>query len=816
MTQRDRLAEQSGYQRLEAPIQVPLMSVAHRDGLPPLTNLPVRRIRSIVVIAIFSFGLGTMLIVWNSPAQKHFIVPGPLASHHAQILSGEGTDRCAACHSSTASSLFSWFCGSPSSGAACEASQTELCLTCHAQTLGSQFATSPHGVDPRTTIALTSKRREKIQLAGFVPPRTSGRDDLACSICHREHQGAENDLTSMTDRQCQTCHVQSHQSFETDHPDFQLMPMAQRPVISFDHASHSNKHFTGKQRSFDCRACHVGDPERNVMQLANFDSMCADCHGETLRDNGQQGLVLFALPMLDVRAIEAQGMSVGQWPAAATGDFDGVIPPLMRALLLGDEKSHEVLSRLGANFQFSDVDSRNGSQVQDAVQLAWGIKRLIFELGRDGSNAIEQRLSVVTGSAISETEPMRKLARALPPELISEAGERWLPNLRDEISQLLEGRRVDLLSDNQRRGNERVQDDATRNAVSNSIPGIIGTPSIQGPAKSPAPSSQTAGTENQATGVLSSRNASGAGAFTIGPRIVDVYDSQAAAKPTLRSPPVLTPQTPSPGPTTKDRTSVLLAENPLTALRGKRIPQTGSLGNESVRQENKEGSFDNLDTERATNASPERPIANQSSNVPATEPFTSSQDSSQDRYPLSPARGTFGWARDDQLFKVAYFLTGHADPTIAALHESVASATKSSDSDFANQILESITGATGVGNCASCHDAASASSTTAAFAWRAEFRLGSNRPFTKFEHGPHLLQMQCTDCHRISAPKSGPMRLASFAITGKPDSTSKQNSLGYEFEPMTKLDCASCHRQGQATNSCTTCHNYHVTSSPSK
>jgi hypothetical protein len=593
------------------------------------------------------------------------------------------------------------------------------------------------------------------------------------------------------------------------------MPTAKRPVINFDHATHLNQHFVEKQRSFDCRACHSSDPERNVMQLASFDSMCAECHEQTIRVSGQQGLVLFALPMLDVQAMEEHGMTVGQWPAAATGDFDGVLQPLMRLLLLGDEKSRDALSRLGANFQFSDIDSKNRSQVQDAVQLAWGIKQLIFDLGQDDSIAIERRLSAAMDLQLDESSSaMRKIAKALSPEFLSNTGERWLPDLRNEISQLRQGKRVDLLSDNPRRATESLQNGASQNGVVITAPVIIGTPPIQSTSESTVPTNQTANSEDHATDALPLRNASGADAFTVGPRIVDVYDNRASDKPASQSTPKATPTGATPGSTTTGAPTVWLAENPLTVFRDKTDLQGGVLGSERTSQENKYGSFDNLDTERAANASPQRSIANQSSNVPATEPFTSFQDSSQSSQPQSPVRDSLGWARDDQLFKVAHFLTGHADPTIAALHESLASTPKSNDSAFAKQILESITGATGIGNCASCHDAASASSTKEGFAWRAEFRLGSNRPFTKFEHGPHLLQMQCADCHRMSAPKSGPMRLASFVAIEKLNSSSNRIPIGYEFEPMTKLDCASCHRKGQATNSCTTCHNYHVTGYP--
>jgi hypothetical protein len=62
-------------------------------------------------------------------------------------------------------------------------------------------------------------------------------------MCHREHQGAEFDLTAMNDSGCQTCHQQRYESFAADHPDFGAWPYERRTRIAFNHSSHQAKHF---------------------------------------------------------------------------------------------------------------------------------------------------------------------------------------------------------------------------------------------------------------------------------------------------------------------------------------------------------------------------------------------------------------------------------------------------------------------------------------------------------------------------------------------------------------------------------------------
>ena len=58
----------------------------------------LRSKRNTFTISVTVFTIGTLLILFNSPFRNEFVVPGSLVSSHAQILAGQGADRCAACH----------------------------------------------------------------------------------------------------------------------------------------------------------------------------------------------------------------------------------------------------------------------------------------------------------------------------------------------------------------------------------------------------------------------------------------------------------------------------------------------------------------------------------------------------------------------------------------------------------------------------------------------------------------------------------------------------------------------------------------------
>ncbi len=157
-----------------------------------------------------------------------------------------------------------------------------------------------------------------------------------------------------------------------------------------------------------------------------------------------------------------------------------------------------------------------------------------------------------------------------------------------------------------------------------------------------------------------------------------------------------------------------------------------------------------------------------------------------------------GWMIDRQRMAIVYVPTGHADPLVPrwielAEHEGIENA-------MASGVL---------GQCIQCHETGSVTRLAAIesratsrgmqdrhwmnTAWKAERRPANVRELTRFSHTPHLSLPSLRDCQSCHAMQSA-----------------EGDRSANEFQPMQRTDCAACHRQGAAGDSCTQCHNYHV------
>jgi len=397
---------------------------------PMVARASLRRRRTILTLASIAFTIGALLIILSSPYSNEFLAPGPLHSSHAQLLAGEGTDRCAACHSGSTSSAFGWVAHA-FSGASNKITQSQLCLECHKTTLNEAFALNPHGVAPQELAKTTAKFRNASFVSNLSMPPVDHDNQIACNACHREHKGAK-DLKAMTDSQCQSCHQSSLSSFESGHPEFTSWPEPSKQNIAFDHSTHMSKHFAASGVAFDCNRCHVDDSWQNVKVLAPFEQACASCHEKKIVDSSVDGFAVLSLPMLDMKAIERQNLKVGSWPLVATGDFDGPMPPAMRILLMADPDAGPILNSKPASFEFADLDPGNSKDVQDAVTFAWSIKRLLHELSLKGSSAIERRLEIALEREITPPE-INGMFNGLDNHSFAAASRRWFPKLGPEI-----------------------------------------------------------------------------------------------------------------------------------------------------------------------------------------------------------------------------------------------------------------------------------------------------------------------------------------------------------------------------------------------
>lgn len=437
--------EQSTYERPNlnrTTYTLPVFDVDGKDLSPAVdgTSQPLefavptlRARRGAFTLAMTALTIGFLLIAMNSPWSREFLAPGPLSSPHAQLLAGQGADRCAACHGAANASFAQWVTGHhgmTSDGQPMQ--QSALCMKCHDNTLDAEFALHPHGVSALDLSAVVGEEAggsvvgDLVTMAGL-----SHGNEIACSACHQEHHGNVS-LSQLTDQQCQSCHQKTFHNFETDHPEFNSWPQTSRQNIAFDHGSHLNKHFKNAQVEFNCNLCHRDDDRQDVKRMASFEQACSSCHAQQIADSGQSGWTLFELPRLDMTAIEGLELDVGNWPVAATGDFDGDLPPMMRMLLAGDQSLTAVVTQLSEDFSFGDIDIDDDDSVALAVDLVWGIKRLLHDLAEHGQAAVDQRLMEVMGPRYSQTISSRLLT-GLNPEIFAATAKRWLPDVATEM-----------------------------------------------------------------------------------------------------------------------------------------------------------------------------------------------------------------------------------------------------------------------------------------------------------------------------------------------------------------------------------------------
>lgn len=320
---------------------------------------------------------GALLILLNADWRTDAVAPGPLTVHHAQLVAGENaSQRCAACHAAGAATAAQW-AAHAAGGPALVPTQTALCMECHARRIVPQWATAAHTMNPAHLAATP-----------LGDPRRDPAEPIACSACHREHQGRLHDLTAIDDASCQACHAQRFDSFAGDHPDFVNWPHRRRTAIAFDHGAHQGKHFPQEKREFACALCHEPDAARQAMLTRGYDVACRECHDAGIRTSVAAGVAVLTVPTLDVETLADAGLTIGDWPEAATGDFDGPLSPAMKLLLAADADGAAALAELGPRFDFYDVEFDDETQLAAASQAIAAYKRTVAKLAAGDATAL--------------------------------------------------------------------------------------------------------------------------------------------------------------------------------------------------------------------------------------------------------------------------------------------------------------------------------------------------------------------------------------------------------------------------------------------
>jgi hypothetical protein len=367
---------------------------------------------------------------WNRFNAKVF-KPGNLATPHAQILAGTLTsERCASCHPMAAISPGQWFASEDLGHA--NVSQTDRCLDCHHTTIDRPTAKLAHNLPRRTRaeLRLASRTDKHASWHDLLPGPAVDQENVECSACHREHRGANGDLLAVSDSQCQTCHSERFGSFSTSHPDWDQWPYGRGGTISFNHASHANKHFPATARGstvaqFQCADCHAKTRENELTRSTSYARACKSCHDDALRTEAAEGIELLALPTLPTDSAK----KIKPWPASATGFHDGELAPMAELLMRSDEETLSAIRRLPQR-DFSRIHERDAAEVKAAETIAMAHRQLLQDIASGGQQVIVDR-GAASGAAPST---LSSFVQSLSPQLIGETNRRWFGTVADRTS----------------------------------------------------------------------------------------------------------------------------------------------------------------------------------------------------------------------------------------------------------------------------------------------------------------------------------------------------------------------------------------------
>ncbi|MCA9013839.1 MAG: hypothetical protein KDA77_00785 [Planctomycetaceae bacterium] len=359
----------------------------------PRRSLLARR-RLLGGIAAFT-AASLCLIFFSGDSPSSLLSPGELTASHATIES-----NCTACHTAAEGGLDTWLHLAVNGDTALE--DSARCLKCHTE-LGAE-ALFAHSVSAKRLNEITSQVQEKhksastpviLQLASLTGhPTTSGK--LACSTCHQEHHGRKASLTQLTDLQCQSCHTSQFTSFQHGHPALGDFPYQRRSRIYFDHNTHLNRYFKNEEfkrtmphghKPESCSSCHTPDPTGRLMLTGSFKQTCASCHEPQIEDVEFPGVPFFALPVISPERIK----SAGAWPNTTGTFYTARLPRLMELLLENDPGYQSAIKQLG-DIDYRTLNHLDPQQAPAVAEIAWAIKKLLYDISTSGETALTQRL----------------------------------------------------------------------------------------------------------------------------------------------------------------------------------------------------------------------------------------------------------------------------------------------------------------------------------------------------------------------------------------------------------------------------------------
>lgn len=426
----------------------------------PRRSLAFRRRALRLNLAILTAGF--LMLCMALPSREKIFVPGELSFKHAQILDNTlQSQRCGLCHPSSHSSDSSVSGDTVAGGLLSSARrliendgrQDQLCMQCHQGHLPSAGNRDPHDLSPaewqklrasenETPWQLVSTRRSATDLpassADSSEPSSQGNQRLSktsCAMCHNEHHGRGFDIKLISDSRCQACHQRQFESFASGHPELKNFPVDRPRGLAFSHGQHAQDHFPKKNREFDCKACHLSTLPTGSSDLVtrslSFEHACASCHDQPIRAATIEGWATIQLPSIEASDATSSEAELVDWPVAARYGYDGVVSPVMRALLMADKSAMESLQKLPASGKIVDISSISANRARVAKTLAAATRRLLQETAQDGQAAWIARLQKVTrehlGRELNDREQalIGSMTAGLPPDVFRHADSEW-------------------------------------------------------------------------------------------------------------------------------------------------------------------------------------------------------------------------------------------------------------------------------------------------------------------------------------------------------------------------------------------------------
>ena len=435
------------------------------EAIPCKPSRSVRAKRGLITACSVAGVVAALGLILAIPTLRNRVVsPGPLSSHHAgantQFVDGSAVKQqdCAACHAAAHQGASGWLSAAldPDKMAV----QNDQCLNCHG--MDPHNADHPHGVDPTFLASLRGDHNDSTAapLAMKMARMTGGvrgQEKIACATCHKEHHGADFDITRITDQQCQVCHQEAFVSFAHGHPEFSTSlngkdvtwPYLQRTSLAFDHAQHFGRFQealkNGEAVPHLCTDCHQPSQDRSEMHLASFEQACATCHHHTNQIEGapvDPGVNFLQLPGMDTKSLADAGLDISPWPADRRKGGDGVTP--FMALLMnaapayptadytwpGDKTTLEADLATLKSLQRGSRDLRNATepQKQAAQRVALAVKQLLNDLAdQQGTEVLKERLEASLGRPLGHEEFSGLIAQ-LPLDLLKQARDTWFPS----------------------------------------------------------------------------------------------------------------------------------------------------------------------------------------------------------------------------------------------------------------------------------------------------------------------------------------------------------------------------------------------------